>query len=204
MTYLFPATEEQAQWALQKKHFISPLSSLFLITSITLSTRHSSSTQWWVWYILSHSPSALQSSGLQSPSHNPACPSLHPWAQTAGVYREIFGLFLSVGSPPTCFPSLTFTRIHSASLLTSCYSGNLKGSKSPSLKALWWTSQSKTGERDWCKILPCGKRRRFRCWRRTLTRWSNWGYHSWAKVQLWEELTCDTNTMNTTYFSSPI
>lgn len=104
---------------------------------------------------------------------------------------------------PTLLPSLTFTRIHSSSLLTACCSDNLKGSESPSLQALWWTSQSKRGEKDWCKILPCDKPRRFRCWRRTLTRRSNWGYHSWAKVQLREELTCDTNTMNTIYFSSP-
>lgn len=51
-SYFFLATEEQVQWALQKC-FITPLSSLLLISSIfiTLSSRHPTSAQRWVWYI---------------------------------------------------------------------------------------------------------------------------------------------------------
>lgn len=52
-----------------------------------------------------------------------------------------------------------------------------------------------------CKILPCDKAGRCGCWG-GLTGRGNWAHHSWAKVQLWEELTCDTNTMNTIYILS--
>lgn len=146
-------------------------------------------------------PLALQSSGSQSPSHYSTSHSLHPLAEIAGVYWEILGPFLSVGSPPPCsLPWLLpeYTVLHF--LLPAIQ--KIWKDQSSSLKALWWASQRKTEEKDWWKILPCGKHRGFRCWRRTGTR-GNWGYHSWEKVQLWEELTCDTNTMKTIYFSSP-
>lgn len=159
--------------------------------------------RWWVWYVLCQASPTPQSSGAGFPSH---CPTCHGLPQAPSLGRDCRHVLRDFGSFPSAWVSpsapLTFTRIHSVLFLTAFYSDNLKGSESHPVSRHWCTSQRKTEEKECCKILACDKPGRCGCWRRTLTRWGNWGYHSWAKVQLWEESTCDTNTTNTVYINS--
>lgn len=97
--------------------------SQLLITSIfiTLSSRHPTSAQWQVWYILywANLPPSLV--GPPPTTAHTMSSHVPHHLQTLQVCNEVLGHFPQYGFFPNT-PSLTFTRTHSALLLSAFYS----------------------------------------------------------------------------------